>query len=196
MINLNLKNQYFILIYLAILCIFTLCFLTKEDYSSPFFEIGILILVFIIGAFSLFYYMQNENNLHKVAFIIILLFGITCVFITPINDVSDEQEHFIRSEIVSRGQISTDYIQIPNTTAYGYQTIKSLTVFCDSAGLNVFNTNVDDAKIDYTPSYFNSAFSQNPFYSYLPQAIGIFLAKFLDLNAIWMLWLGRLFNLV
>ena len=196
MINLNLKNQYFILIYLAILCIFTLCFLTKEDYSSPFFEIVILILVFIIGAFSLYYYTQNENNLHKVAFIIILLFGITCVFITPINDVSDEQEHFIRSEIVSTGQISTDYIQIPNTTSYGYQTIKSLTVFCDSAGLNVFNTNVDDAKIDYTPSYFNSAFSQNPFYSYLPQAIGIFLAKFLDLNAIWMLWLGRLFNLV
>ena len=48
--------------------------------------------------------------------------------------------------------------------AYLNQTIKSLIVFCNSAGLNVFNTDVDDAKIDYTPSYFNSAFSQNPFY--------------------------------
>ena len=196
MATLNLKNQYYILIYLVILCIFTFCFLTKEDYISPFFEISMLMVVFIIGAFSLYYYTQNENNLHKVAFIIILLFGITCVFISPINDISDEQEHFIRSEIVSTGQISTDYIQIPNTTAYGYQTIKSLTIFCENAGLNVFNTDVDDANIDYTPSYFNSAFSQNPFYSYLPQAIGIFLAKLLDLNAIWMLWLGRLFNLI
>ena len=32
-----------------------------------------------------------------------------------------------------------------------------------NAGKNVFSTDVDDSKIDYKPSYFNSAFSQNPF---------------------------------
>lgn len=43
---------------------------------------------------------------------------------------------------------------------------------------------------------YHSAFAQNPFFGYLPQAIGIFLAKILDLNTIWMLWLGRVCNLV
>jgi uncharacterized membrane protein len=41
-----------------------------------------------------------------------------------------------------------------------------------------------------------SAFEQNPFYGYLPQAIGIFIAKLLDLNVVWMLWLARLANLI
>ena len=195
-ISLNFENKKYILLYLVIICIFSVTCLQYEDYLSPFFEIAILLLVFIIGAFCLCYYAQNENNLHKVAFIIILLFGITCVFLTPINDVSDEQEHFVRSEIVSTGQISTDYIPIPNTTENGYKTIASITIFAQNAGKNVFSTNVDDSKIDYSTTYYNSAFSQNPFYSYLPQAIGILLAKILDLNAIWMLWLGRLFNLL
>lgn len=194
--NLNLKNEKFILLYLVLICIFSASCLQYEDYLSPFFEIGMLIIVFVIGAVCIYYYTQNENNLHKVAFIIILLFGITCVFITPINDVSDEQEHFIRSEIVSTGQISTNYIPIPNTTVNGYQTIASVTIFAENAGKNVFSTNVDDSKINYTQTYFNSAFSQNPFYSYIPQGIGVLIAKFLDLNAIWMLWLGRLLNLL
>ncbi|MBR5954409.1 MAG: DUF2142 domain-containing protein, partial [Methanobrevibacter sp.] len=35
-----------------------------------------------------------------------------------------------------------------------------------------------------------------PFFGYLPQAIGILIAKLLDLNVIWILWLGRIGNLV
>ena len=190
----ELKNYY--MLYLLIIVFFTFSFLQIEDYSSPGFEILMLVLVFLLGAFSLYYYIQNENNLHKVAFVIILLFGITCVFLTPINDISDEQEHFTRSEIVSTGQISTDYVQVPNQTFFGYLTIKSTNDLAQNAGNNVFNTKVDDSKIDYSPVYLNSAFSQNPFYSYLPQALGFFLAKILDLNVIWMLWLGRLFNLL
>lgn len=190
----ELKNYY--IIYLLIIVFFTFSFIQKEDYLSPGFEIFIFFLIFIFGAFSLYYYSKNENNLHKVAFVIILLFGITCVFLTPINDVSDGMEHCTRSEIVSSGQISTEYVQIPNSTVYGYLTIKSVDDLIQNSGYNVFNTKVDDEKINYTPAYFNSAFSQNPFYSYLPQGLGFFLAKLLDLNVIWMLWLGRLFNLL
>ena len=39
-------------------------------------------------------------------------------------------------------------------------------------------------------------FAQNPFFGYLPQAIGVFIAKLLDLNVIWMLWLASICNLV
>ena len=191
---LEFKNYY--VLYLLIIIFFTVSFLQFDNYLSPGFEILIFLLIFLFGAFSIYYYTQNEDNLHKVAFVIILLFGITCVFLTPIADVSDELEHFTRSEIVSTGQISTNYVQIPNTTEYGYLTIKSVDDFRQNINLNVFSTKIDDNKIDYTPLYFSSAFAQNPFYSYLPQGLGIFLAKILDLNAIWMLWLGRLFNLL
>ena len=142
---LELKNYY--LLYLLIIIFFTVSFLQFDNYMSPALEIIIFLLIFVFGAISLYYYTQNENNLHKVAFVIILLFGITCVFLTPIDDVSDELEHSIRSEIVSTGQISTDYIQIPNSTEHGYKTIASLTLLGNNTGSNVIKTDVDDSRL-------------------------------------------------
>ena len=152
----NPKNREYvkwhIILYLAILCFFALSFFKYENYIAPGFEIAMFIWVFIIGSVSLYYYTKNEDNLHKVALIIILLFGITCVFLTPFDDVSDEQEHFVRSEIVSTGQVLTDYVPIPNTTVNGYKTIESVTLLGENAGKNVFATDVDDSKISFAPA--------------------------------------------
>ena len=190
----EIKN--YLIAYLFIIIVFSFSFFTLEDYLNPEFEIAIIIVLLILGTLSLLYYNKNTKSLHKVAFFIILSFGILCLFTSPINDICDEQEHFTRSEIVSQGEILTNYVQIPGTDVFGYETIKSISILASSAGLNVFNTDVDDKKINFTSDYQNSAFSQNPFYGYLPQAFGIFIAKMLDLNVIWMMWLGRFFNLL
>ena len=58
------------------------------------------------------------------------------------------------------------------------------------------HTPYDTEKINYTDNLVISAFEQNPFYGYLPQALGMIIAKMLDLNVIWLLWLGRIFNLL
>ncbi|MBQ9026560.1 MAG: DUF2142 domain-containing protein [Methanobrevibacter sp.] len=182
--------------YVLIVLAFSIFFFNFTDYSHLSFKIAVIIFLIIIGSVSIILYNYENVDMHKVAFIIILLFGITMLFLTPFTDASDEIEHFIRSDIVSTGQISTDYVPMPNTTEYGYQTINTTIIFAKATGMTVFDTNVDDAKIDYSPNYFNSAFPQNPFYAYLAPAIGIFLAKLFDLNAIWMLWLGRLCNII
>ena len=188
--------KLYITIYTIIILSFSIFFFNFTDFSHTSFKIAMIILLIVIGAISLIFYKYNIEKMHKVAFVIILLFGITMVFLTPITDASDEIEHFIRSDIVSTGQISTDYIAIPNSTENGYQTIATTIIFANATGMTVFDTNVDDSPINHTPDYFNSAFSQNPFYAYLTQAIGVFLAKLLDLNAIWMLWLSRLCNIL
>ena len=193
----NLKDMgKYIGIYIIIVFSFSVFFLNFSDYSHNSFKIAFILLLMIIGALSLIFYKYNIEDIHKVAFVIILLFGITMVFLTPITDASDEIEHFIRSDIVSTGQLSTNYIPMPNTTEYGYQTITTTIIFANSTGMTVFDTDVDDKKIDYTPNYFNSAFAHNPFYAYLAPGFGVFLAKLFDLNAIWMLWLGRLCNIL
>ncbi len=192
----KLENKSYIAIYALILSLFSLYFTYRANFSNPKFEIFMFCILLIAGIFSIIYYTKNNKNLHKVALVLIVLFGVISLFLSPIYDISDESEHFVRSEIISTGELSTSYVPIPNTTEYGYETINSVIVFFNNAGTNIFNTHVDDEKIDYTPSYFNSAFAQNPFYAYLAQGLGIFLAKCLDLNAIWMLWLGRFFNLL
>ena len=64
----------------------------------------------------------------------------------------------------------------------------------DMVKSSVLNTEADTQPINATPVKFPSAFAQNPFFGYVAPAIGIALAKLLDLNAVWMMWLGRIFN--
>ena len=170
-----------------------------------------LIIIFALGLISLILYDKYPKDIHKIAFIILILFGLCCVILSPLNAGHDEPEHFIRAEITSNGVLIPKYElsgdnpyffkslggedNIGNlTNQKGYKTIGSLTSV--PRGLTIYQTNWDDSKINYTTTYYDSAFAQNPFYAYLAQAIGILLAKIFDLNNIWMLWLGRLCNLI
>lgn len=191
-----IRNKKYLLIYTALLVFFSIWFLVPNNFQNVELAVGLFIVLLIIGIVSISYYSFNENSLHKVAFVIILLFGIAFVFVSPINDISDEVEHTVRSEILSEGDLQPDYVLIPNTDVYNYKTINSIVDLAELRGVNVLSTDVDNSKIDYGDNYFNSAFAQNPFYAYLAPAIGMIVAKLLDLNAIWLLWMGRIFNLL
>ena len=78
----------------------------------------------------------------------------------------------------------------------GYDSIEAVNFFTSDLGKTVDHTPYDTEKINYTDNLVISAFEQNPFYGYLPQALGMIIAKMLDLNVIWLLWLGRIFNLL
>ena len=169
----------------------------------------------ILGVFCILFYFLHDNDeeLYKVAFVIILSFGIICALTVPILLHVDELEHFTRSELTSHGEFIPHWIgdemgihRLYNLTdgefsdefnhGVGFYSIGSLRFYEDDSGKTVFDTTHGSDKINHTPYIRPSAFEQNPFYGYLPQAIGIFIAKLLDLNVIWMLWLGRIFNLV
>ena len=59
---------------------------------------------------------------------------------------------------------------------------------------SIFKTDADTQPINTTLVKFHSAFAQNPFFAYIASAMGMAIAKLLSLNAIWILWLGRIFN--
>ena len=204
-----LENKKFLIIYLILTTIFFLSTLTKNNISHPKFEMIMFIIINILGISCLAFYFthKSEKELYKVAFVVILCFGLICSLIVPICDVSDEREHFARAEITSQGVIfphwTGDDLGLERSwdengkynEGTGFETIESMHFFWQEIEKTVFDTPHDTDKINFTSSLIDSAFQQNPFYGYLPQAIGIFIAKLLDLNVIWMLWLGRMFNL-
>ena len=210
------NSKKYWLIYLLLICIMGISTVSKRNLENPTFVIIIFIIVAVLGIFSiLLYFSHNDKDeLHKLAFVMIICFGIFCALIVPICDVSDEPEHLTRAEITSQGVLipvwdggdagidrlynQTDegkYSKALNK-GVGFKTIKSMLFFSDQRGKTVFEVSGDTDKIDYTPFIDGSAFEQNPFFGYLPQAIGVFIAKLLDLNVIWILWLGRIGNLV
>ena len=210
-----LESKKYWLIYIVFIAIAFGSTLTNNNIAHPKFELIMFPLIALLGIFCITYYFRHNDDkeLFKVAFVIILCFGLITSFIVPICDVSDETEHFTRSEITSNGVIfphwtgedhnltrSYNYTTGDKMEAFnreaGYVIPNSVNFFLTDFGKTVFQTSHDTDKIDYTPSIAYSAFEQNPFYGYLPQAIGVVIAKLLDLNVIWMLWLGRIFNLL
>lgn len=198
----DLKNElnslkWFFLIFLIFLISFVFYQNTVNDIHMKL-TLAFLLFLFIIGCLLLMLIRHENLPIYKTAFLIILIFGLICAFLTPICTISDECEHFVRSELTSHGDLIPVFDYHDGDDEKTYQTIKSVEVAHpkEYSGITVFKTDWDTQKINNNPGIYGSAFAQNPFYGYIPQAIGIFLAKILNLNNIWMLWLGRLCNLI
>ena len=196
----NLKG-YFI-IYFVLLSAFIISqeFFYNINFKGILFE---TFLLFLLGCLLLLFITKKDLPIHKVAFLIILIFGLCCVFLSPLVIIPDETEHFTRSELTSEGILFPNYINIPNSTKNGFESKGyKINVYLGEGvrfnfyGETIYQTDWDDQKINFTKSYANSAFEQNPFYGYIPQALGIAIAKLFYLNNIWMLWFGRLSNLI
>ena len=210
------KSKKYWLIYLVLILILGISTMNNKNILNQHFVMLTFAVVAVLGIFSIVFYMLHDSDeeFYKVAFIIILIFGITTALILPICDVSDEIEHLARAEITSQGVIIPHWtgedmgveglynhtegerISSEKNVGAGYNSIRAYNFFSGSLGKTVFQTSYDTAKIDTTPFIIDSAFEQNPFFGYLPQAIGVFLAKLLDLNVIWILWLARICNLI
>ena len=210
------QSKKYLLIYLVLIFVMGLSTIYGKIIFTPKFLILTFLVVALLGIFCIVFYFlhSSDEELYKVAFVIILSFGLVCSLIVPICDVSDESEHLTRAEITSRGILIPHWTgeelgveglfnhtegQVYSTArnyGAGFYTIQSMKFFQENHGGTVIETGHDTDKINNTPYLVESAFEQNPFFGYLPQAIGIFLAKIFDLNVIWMLWLPRMFNLV
>ena len=210
------KSKKYWLIYLIFITVTCMSTLSAKNFEKPQFLIATFVIVAILGIVCIVYYFMHdsENELYKVAFVIILCFGIMTALIVPIVDVSDELEHLTRAEITSQGEIfphweggKNNLTRLYNHTSegkystalntdVGFRTSQSHMFFLNNRENTVFDTPHDTDKISKSTILDGSAFEQNPFYGYIPQGIGVFLAKAFDMNVIWMLWLGRIFNLI
>lgn len=213
--NALFESRKYWIIYLVFIAVATLTMIEAKNIHHPKIELICFVAVALLGIFCIVYYFlhNTEGELYKVAFVVIICFGLICALIVPIADVSDEKEHLVRAEITSQGVLFPHWTgeEMGLTSLYnystpdpkalynegaGYETIASIQFFNENRGSQVFQTEGDTDKIDFNETIYNSAFEQNPFYGYIPQAIGIFIAKMLDLNVIWIMWLGRIFNLI
>lgn len=210
-----LESKKYWIIYLGLILITCLSTVTSQNLAHPKFELMMFFIVAILGIFCIVYYFRHNNDkeLYKVAFVVIVCFGLVCSLILPVCEVSDETEHITRAEITSHGVIFPHWTgeDLGLTRTYnithgdkmeglnrgaGYYVPQGMFFFYNDFGKTVFTTTHDTDKINYTPAIWYSAFEQNPFFGYLPQAIGIAIAKLLDMNIIWIMWLGRIGNLL
>ena len=182
---------------LIILSIFFIFFIAyfftfeKGENTHLKFEIVSLILLFITSSIIIIYSQNKNLEIHKIAFIILLIFGLFCVFLNPVLFIPDEAEHYARSDLASIGDFEPKFYN-----GYGYNIPQSFYQLNYQFGNTFFDGTISSDKISNDITHYHSVFAHNPLFGYLISALGIYLAKMLDLSVIWSMWLGRLFNLI
>lgn len=162
-------------------------------------EILFFMIILAIGFLLINFYSKNKENIVKITIATILIFGFLFVFTTPLLDAPDENYHLYRSELTSEGIItSAKIMDYPKTlefinSKYELPMDKNKG---NHVGMSIFKTKEDTEKINSKRVETNFTFGYNSFTGYIPQAIGIKIAKLLDLNVVWLIWLGRICNLL
>ncbi len=139
------------------------------------------ILVIAVALAILFW----SNKLHVNVLILILIFGVLFSLITPIWDTPDEGQHTASAFLLADGQLSAgggDILQ-------SYDSLKE-----NYTGTLVNNTlsDVQQGNVHEYTSWGGGKF----FLGFLPQAVGLWLGKLLQLNMAGYFYIGRIFNVL
>ena len=67
------NKKYFIVIYALLLSLFSAYFLYRAHFPNPDFEIAMFCILLLAGIVSIIYYTKKNEELHKVAFVLIMV---------------------------------------------------------------------------------------------------------------------------
>ncbi len=159
------------------------------------YAIALLIAMTILAGNKIAPIILNIRIKPEYAFgVISLVFGMIMLIITPPFQVPDEPAHFYRSYQVSEFNLFKMKDDIP----------KSLVKMVDTSSRMQFSTHektnrqeiLSLAKIQTNTGERTHTVSPDYIIPYIPQALGIFMGKIFGFNPFWLLYMGRLFNLL
>ena len=187
----NYFNDYkkYMLIYLVFVVIFLFAMYNKKIFEQYHIKVILLSFVAILGLTGIYYSYKNENQLHKIGLVLIIIFGLIMVFLAPPMAFPDEAVHFTRAELISEGQL---YPEISDKGVYVNDYYFNMNQAQNSS--TVLNANFNNPITDHK-GYWDHT-TDTPFYSYILSALGILLAKILNLTEIWALYFARIANLL
>lgn len=179
------------IIYCVIVCfVLTVVFFLSQGIYGGKAEKIISLIVILTVVFLLLLYNKIEEKLHLFTFFFILFMGGISLLIQPIFNIPDEQVHFARSEWVSEGNFIVD------TRDQYFEVIKTCEDLNEDRYKTYIQSEIVKEEVDSSLVSVRNIAAANLSIFYIPQALGIFFAKLLKTDVIWLLWSGRFFNLL
>lgn len=177
-------------------CLISVCvfFLIVSFFNNDYNSSNAEHIIWIVSIFAILalicIYAFFKIPFYKFSFLFIIIIGGMVLFIQPINNVPDETAHLTRAEVMSRGDLIVD----PDLKVY--TTIQSVADIRENIESTYVRSDLRGDKIDYSLVEIDQIAATNLSFLYIPQTIGVLLAKLLNLDVIWLLWLPRLTNLL
>lgn len=194
------ENKSIFLVYLIVVSVLFLSMFSPRYSTSFNIEIGSFVLIAISGILLILYGFKNKDSLHKVSFAVVMFVGIILTFIAPPFSLHDEAIHLNRVVNIVDGFIYPitatngayqDFLTpllLHMKDLYGGSNFGIANLFLNNAGAFVPISDVEPSIL--------LGITNTPFYTYIPSAIGVFIAKSLNLGVIYAVWLSRIPNLI
>ncbi len=162
------QTAFSIYVFAALAVLFSICFFLLQNYKKKP-ELVLATLVFIIAA----------------------LFALT----TPVNQVPDENVHFLRAQAMAQGQFGFDENhEFPRDTMVLMESFPNMYLngysYSIASHYEMYFENVADAQ--HTPPQIGIIIFQ--FFAYIPQTIGIVFARIIGCGAMGAFYFSRIFN--
>ncbi len=146
-------------------------------YQRNTLLIAFLLLIITAAIFSICYFSFIGVDIAKLSFCAVLFFAVTFAVISPINMGQDEERHLAKSAVTAEGRLfNVQSMWEPIDWYYGAGSLEFKGLAIDDSEVHEVLPNREDMSADSfgtAATYFS--------FSYLPQAIGILLSKFLSL---------------
>lgn len=194
-----LDKQEYILIYVVALLVLTIGMFSRKNSLYPTAEIIFFVFSVALGIFLILYSFKNKKDIHKVAFLIIIIVGGLAVFLAPPFIIPDEFLHINRGLTLLDGRF---FIENPRSVVnkfYDPLYANLYHLFQADPGINAFILNNEVAFTpisNYSQIYAYEKTTPTYFYPYVLTAAGLFIAKYFNLGIIHAIWLSRMPNLI
>ena len=88
-----IKYKKYYLIYIVAVLISAFSLITTDTLAHPKMELIFLVLILFMGLFCLTFYFnhRDDENIYKTLFVFLIIFGMVCVFVSPICQAGDSQ---------------------------------------------------------------------------------------------------------
>ena len=152
---------------------------------------GVMIFLTILICIILYFAKKKRWKIDRIFLICGILLGTFYCFSIPPGAIPDEPAHFARAYEISEGYIihPEGGIDMP---ANMYEIISSDYSFNNDS----YNAVLNNVLIHGDSEQREFSYPDYAVFNYMPQVIGIKIAKILDLPLIPMMWVGRLFNMI
>lgn len=207
--NLNEKKHNIFILTFILLFFVTNFFNVKYKENSSSIIIAFTIICLICSLLFYIFHKKfsriSQNNIPKLFVITAFFLGIIFLFASPLFTGSDEHNHYYRIYEITEGTFIT-----PTENQVGSKLPKSLhKVFLNGGGHNtkikydnikdMFKEKLENEQFEQYGLMWSSDYSNTALYSpasYVPQVIGFFIGKTLNLNPYIIGILGRIINLI
>lgn len=192
-----LREQYLYIIEFSFFVCFDLFLtyvisLTKNFSSNLTFIVSSFIVIFFELFFFAFLLKKQKIRLEKLFLVIIIIIGPLYLFLFPFNALPDDATHIMRTYEISEGHlISKKY----DNNVVGRELDQNISTFLynnKKYSYELKNLGLRNSKNKVVQNFANT--SLYSFVCYLPQSIGVAIAKLFSFSIPFQLIFGRFFN--